>query len=162
MAIQANINQMLSLAGLLATQSPTLRAKAETRAKMANLAKQEKAVRTQIDVAEDITDKETYYEDLVDIKKQQFETKPTEETYSELKDIQPKRLMTFEADPEEIAQEIYEEETRVNEIKENVDRFRRADENLKTQQEARRETRKRILEGTPSEYLMRGADIWAR
>lgn len=152
--IQANVNQMISLAGLLASQNPELRAKSEQRAKMAGLAKQEKVARTQIEAAEG-ADKEAYYEDLVDIKRQQFETKPTAETYGEYKDIQPKRLGTTEADPEEIAMEIYEEEQKEAEVKSYLDQFRKADQHLADTLAAKTETRKRILQGTPSEYLLR-------
>lgn len=158
MSIQSNINQMISLAGLLASQSPALRAKSEQRAAMRNLAKQEDIVKKQIDIAQP-GDKERYGEELLNIKEKQFETMPTEETYSELIKMRPGQSTTIEESPEDIAQEQIDIETKQKAVQEYKDSFKKADNELAEEQKIRRETRKRILEGTPSAYIMRG-DEW--
>lgn len=51
MSIQSNVNKMLSIGALLASQNPALKAQAEARAKSTQLSKQRENLQKQIDVA---------------------------------------------------------------------------------------------------------------
>ena len=68
------------------------------------------------------------------LKERRFELDPSEETYKSFKD-------TAEG---------------ISKTNKFTEAFRQADESILNKQKALEETRRRILEGTPSEYLMRG------
>lgn len=154
--IQSSINQMISLTGLLASQVPAFKAGAEKRAEISRLGKKEQAITKAIETAADTKDKEAYAEELTKVKKQQFEVNPTEESYKAYYDTMPHQFAVIEAEPYEIAQELYETEQKEAEVESYLQQFRKADTHRAEAQAAKMETRRRILEGTPSEYLMRG------
>lgn len=149
--IQANINQMISLAGLLASQSPALRAGAERRALQRDLERKEEARAVEREVlsktvpptqerSELLTNVQS---ELADIKKQQFELDPSAESYeSYYKTKKGADLLKKVTDPN------YKTPSEI--------RTELADKHRSEAQAAKMETRRRILEGTPSEYLMRG------
>lgn len=150
--IQSSINQMISLAGLLASQNPALQAASAKKTEIKQLKKKEEAVRSQIENIENIAEKEPYGKELTEIKKQQFEVDPSSETYKAWKETEPKRLLEAEEDPEEIAKERFESEQKEKEIQDYLDWFRTADQSAAREQEKRREIRRRILEGTPYQF----------
>lgn len=170
--IQANVNQMISLASLLASQSPAYKAAVEKRGIAKNIAKETKALTEQagpaFSAAEEaiqginLVDADKvpeYAEQTVDpamenveellqrkteLAKQEFELKPSEATYN--KYLAGKRaIKSYEARATG---------TR-NIIAEMKAERAAADTQLQARQEAMRETRRRILEGTPSEYVLR-------
>lgn len=151
MSIQSNINQGLSLAALLATQNPSLQEIAKKRSEIASLNKQEKAINAAIEsTGKDIAAKEPYGEQLTEVKKRQFELDPTAESFKAYKETTPTRVATFEADPEEIAQERYESELKEQEVNQYLQMYRNAEtkaqETLQTKQEEKRKTRRNFLD----------------
>ena len=83
MNVQSNINQMLSVAGMLATMNPELRAKAEKRSEIRGLKKQRKTLTQARDVAVEENKYglgEEYQKNLIDVNRKLFETDPSEET----------------------------------------------------------------------------------
>lgn len=140
MNIQSSINQGISLATLLATQSPGLKAMGEQKAALAKIDKQEAILNRKKSV----------------IAKQ--ESTPTVKNFSEnmitnskddndimREDIALKK-QRFDIDPSEASYRAYTESVK----------RQQADISARQKQEQAIETRRRILEGTPSEYLMRG------
>jgi hypothetical protein len=109
MSIQANINQQLSLAGVLLTQNPAAKAAAERRQERTSLKRQEQAINRAIEATgSDIAAKEPYGEDLAAVKKRQFELDPSDKTWAEYKGTQTRKVAESPADEEEIIQERYE------------------------------------------------------
>lgn len=163
MSVQANINQMLSLAGILASQNPTLQAKVKRRTELSSLSKQEKALRTAIAAIDaNIAAKEPYGEQLSEVKKKQFELNPTDESFKAYTDITPKRVATTEATPEEIAQERYESEQKESEVNQYMQADKKASEAVEKRNaeiKKSREFAKMITEGVsnlsfnPNEYV---------
>lgn len=177
--IQASINQAISLTALLATQNPAIQAKGAKRAELSDIDKKLENLRDEAltiaksDMPEDVdvpvvrtamelsdigeTDKAVEvlksltpeqrkeYGDMLTamsekgqlaagLKARRFELDPSEETYKSFKD-------TAEG---------------VGKTTKFAEAFSKADESILNKQRALEETRRRILEGTPSEYLMRG------
>lgn len=90
MSIQANVNKMLSLGALLASQNPTLKAQAEAREKGAQLEREAAGIQKQIDIAKPHgkAGKPTTSQakvDLADIRRKQFELNPTEQSFQEFR-----------------------------------------------------------------------------
>lgn len=151
MSIQANINTMLSLAGILASQNPSLQAMAKKRSDIANLNKQEKAINAAIAATgANIAAKEPYGEQLTEVKKKQFELDPTAESFKAYKETEPRRVLTTEAEPEDIARERYESELKEQEVNQYLQMYRNAEtkaqETLQTKQEEKRKTRRNFLD----------------
>lgn len=165
--IQSSINQMISLAGLLASQSPAAKAEAEKRSKM-KLLKQEAETLNARDAAlrkaySDFqsapgtpeTGEKEYKEILkerADIAKRQYEINPTEETYAAYaeaeKAMKPDRIVT-PADPDEIGMEAYdaaEEQATLDWYANQANRFNTADASVSDAQNRLRETRRRSRE----------------
>lgn len=125
-AIQSGINQLFATAGIMARLSPELSAKAETRTKLANLKKQEETMAEARDIATNFTEKEQYQEDIHDIKKQIFETDPTAESYKEYRESAlTGKSIEIPADPDEIAQEIAEQELYEEDIRRRVEALKK-------------------------------------
>lgn len=135
--IQSSINQMISLAGLLATQSPSIKAGAEKRMAEKNLKAREEiiqkkreamttsAVLKNVEAAE--AEGEAILQEERDIAKARYDLDPTEETYEALSKAERALhpiTYTAEADPEEIAREAVEEEQRLAEIEYYKDFYR--------------------------------------
>lgn len=158
MSVQANINQMLSLAGILASQNPSLQAAVKRKSELSRLNKKEKALRTAIAATgANIAAKEPYGEQLSDVKKKQFELNPTDETFKAYEDITPKRVSETAADPDEIAKERYENEQKQQEVDQELQRLKNADKSASAAVEKRnteikksREFAKMITEGVPN------------
>lgn len=127
--IQSSINQMISLAGLLASQSPSIRAGAEKKIQEKKLKAREDIVRKKreamtgpavlanVDTAE--AESEAILQEERDIAKERYDIEPTEATYEALskaeRALHP-ATYTIEADPEELAREAVEAEEREQEI----------------------------------------------
>lgn len=166
MNIQASVNQGISLATLLATQSPGLKAMGEKASKLNELSKKEQAITEARDIASGKNkegtlspkEAEAYQEELQSIKKQQFELDPTAESYQAYKEAAPygEERVLMEEEPFEIAKGLYQEQEREKEVEDWLKYFNRADTSVATKQQQISETRRRILEGTPSEYILRG------
>lgn len=119
--IQSGINQLFTTAGVMARLNPELSAKAENRAKLANLKIQEVAATEARDTATNIIDQEQYQKDIQGIKKQIFEADPTKSNYEAYQKANPVQgTVTTEADPEEIAMERAEEAAKEQEVQERV------------------------------------------
>ena len=154
MSVQSNINQMLSLAGLLASQSPALKAGAERRVLRKDLERKAEARSVEREVlsktvpptqerSELLTNVQS---ELADIKKAQFELDPSAESFeSYYKTKKGADLLKKVTDPN------YKPPSEI--------RRELADQRMAEAQAAKKETRTRILEGTPSAYIMRG-DEW--
>lgn len=115
MSIQAGINQSISTLGGLAMLNPSLRAMAEKRSTLKNLKEQEKGITSARDIAlqagqaDDVMD---YQTKLANVKKAQFETDPStesfqayQEAYASTPEASAKRATHIPADPEEIGRE---------------------------------------------------------
>lgn len=128
MSIQANINQQLSLAGVLLTQNPATKAAAERRQEKTSLKRQEQAINRAVEATgSDIAAKEPYGEDLAAVKKRQFELDPSAKTYAEYKSTVPTTVLEAPADEEEIIQERYETASREQAINDRVNAMLQAD-----------------------------------
>ena len=158
MSIQSNINQTISLASLLVSNNESLQAAARKKRETANLALQEEAVKSAIEATgSDLAAKEPYGEQLTEIKKKQFELNPSAESFAAYKSTMPTKVTEAEADPEEIASEIYESEKAEHEIRSMVDAMHAADkaaiEASKVETERLKRSRdfaKKITEGVPN------------
>ena len=105
---------------------------------------------------------------MANVSKQIFETDPTEATAkSYLEDRymstegEKERTITIPAEPEEIAQEMYEEELKQKEVDQYLQMYRNAEtkaqEMLKTKQEEKRKTRRNFLDYMKDEPTSLGA-----
>lgn len=158
MSIQANINQQLSLAGVLLTQNPATKAAAERRQERTSLKRQEKAINKAIEATgADIAAKEPYGEDLAAVKKRQFELEPSAKTYADYKGTQTIKVAEIPADEEEIIQERYEAASSEQAINDRVNAMLEADRsaaNAITAERARilrsRDFARMITEGVPN------------
>lgn len=153
MSIQSTINQGISVASLLISQNPAVQSKAKDRAEFRNLTKQEKALNKTIEsLGDDLAAKEPYGEQLADVKKRQFELKPSAETLKAYKDVKPERVAETPADPYEIARERIETEEAEEEINSIVRAARKARNATLAAQEERRNARAAIMTGVPESY----------
>ena len=124
--IQSGINQLITTAGVMARLSPELSAKAENRAKLANLKKQEEATTKARDAATNIIDQEQYQKDIQGIKKQIFEADPTKESYEAYQKANPVQgTIETEPDRDEIAREIAEKELYEEDIRRRVEALKK-------------------------------------
>lgn len=150
MSIQSTINQGLSLTGLLITQT----AGYKSAAKAHELDTQVKKVEKQIDIVgaknyqvqglDKGAEVKNLREKSIELQKEAFETAPTKKR--------------FDAYAHEAGfQSWRERQTKTAELRAaNAKAMReRADAEARAAQEARLETRKRLLTGTPSEYLLK-------
>lgn len=93
MSIQANVNQMLSLGALLASHNPALKAKAEARAKEAELAKQAEGYEKELHIAKQHRQGKSEIgisarQNLLKTRQKQHSMNPSEETYAKLKEAE--------------------------------------------------------------------------
>ena len=154
MSIQATLNQGLSIAALLATQSPAYKAKQEERLASDKLARKESALRQQIESISNIAEKESVGKELSEVKKQQFELKPSSESYKAYKETTTQPVATFHADPEELAMEAAESrfakeqfETRVNDILGQLrEASQKASTSVQAAQEQKRKSRRNFID----------------
>lgn len=93
MSIQSNVNQMLGMASLLATQHPAIREHAAKRQHVRALETKadtlEKALKTA-----DVNDTGPLGDELIATRKALFETDPTKWRYDEYTNLKPKHVMT--------------------------------------------------------------------
>lgn len=158
MSIQANINQQLSLAGVLLTQNPASKAAAERRQEKTSLKRQEQAINKALEaIGPSNAAREPYGEDLAAIKKRQFELDPSAETWADYKGTQTRKVAESPADEEEIIQERYEAESREQAINNRVSAMLQADRSAAdaiTAERARilksRDFARMITEGVPN------------
>lgn len=156
MNIQSNINQTLSIAGMLASMNPTLQAKAKQRADVSRLTKQKESLSKATSVMAESNKHEmaqSYLDQTADISKQIFELDPTEanaqsylKDYSKSTEGMQKRAINIPEEPEKIAQGLYEEELKQKEVDRYLQMYRdaeiQAQENLKLKQDEKRNSRK--------------------
>lgn len=161
MSIQATINSTLSLASLLATQSPGLKAKAEKRAELKSLGRKEEVLSKAVSesagdpkIGQELTDK------LGEIKKQQFELDPSDKSFQAYRqqhyhttEGQQERATTFREDPQAVAEELYDELQYKREVAANLEAMMKPQEaSVKAQdavivaQEQKRKTRRNFLD----------------
>ena len=128
MSIQSTLNQGLSIAALLTTQSPGFKAKQEARIQTRNLAQQEKAINKQLEAlpAGDLEKREQLRGDLTEIKDKQFRLNPTKETYEAYSEMRGGQTQVAKEDPLNVAQELFEDEQRQQEINSYLDQMRAA------------------------------------
>lgn len=89
MSIQSNINQMLSIAGLLISQNPTIKAAAEKKSQNEALKKRDVEIEKALAVSKG-KDRKLYHEltgELSQIRKKEFLADPTTESLGAYKDI---------------------------------------------------------------------------
>ena len=80
MSLQSNVNQALSIAGLIASQNPTLKAATEKRAELKQLERRAQTLTKSAEVSGRGRKPElaqAYREELAEVRKKQFETDPT-------------------------------------------------------------------------------------
>ena len=97
MSIQSNINQMLSIAGLLISQNPTVKAKTEKKAQSEALKKRDVEIEKALAVSEG-KNKQLSHEltgELSQIRKKEFVTNPTAESLGAYQDTS-KKLSKYE------------------------------------------------------------------
>jgi hypothetical protein len=135
MSIQSSINQGLSLAALLATQTPEYKAAAEKRSKLKNLDAREKAVEKQtqaIAFNEELGPEESipfHGAKMADIYEERFNVDPTAETLEKIRGFVDERDHGVEKNHEE---QLAEQEA-----------YAAPDQALAKEQAVRRESRKR-------------------
>ena len=166
MSIQSNVNTALSLASLLATQNPALRAKAEKRAELKSLGRKEEVLSKAVSesggagdskIAQELTDQ------LGELKKQQFELDPSAESFQAYRqqryhttEGQKERTTTVREDPQAVAEELYEKAQYKREVLSNLDAMMnpgkaqeaaaKAQEATKVAQEQKRATRRKFTD----------------
>ena len=156
MSIQSNINTALSLASLLATQSPTLKAKAEERAELKKLGHRETVTKEAYKEAAKVSDVETaeqLEQQLEDIQTQKFNLRPSADILSEKL---ANRYGQFD-DPEMEAAS-----SKITEAKSRIERYKaekKAAEELKAKQEERRKSRRKFIDFMKDEPTSLGATI---
>lgn len=179
MSVQSSINQMISLTSLLASQSTGLKAMGEKRTKLNDIKQREATLEKQKGV---LPTKEVKAEQIK-LAKQKLDIDPTDENYKTYLELTKPEMRET---PEDTAREAYEYEKEVSEgtregraiteeeyinpnettsevyeaeVNRYLEGFRMADKSLADKAAAQRETKRRILEGTPSEYLLERGDI---
>lgn len=168
MSIQSNINQMSSVALLLATNNPTIRAAVDKREKMSKLAKQKEVLTRARDIMGESGRPEQaqgYQDEIAAVSKAAFETDPTKATAEK---YLAERYYSTEglkerAKPEEIAQEMYRKELREEEIQSLLNQYReagrKAQEHLAVKQEEKRNTRRNFLDYIKNEPTSFGGSV---
>jgi predicted component of type VI protein secretion system len=132
MSIQSNLNQAMSIAGLLYNQSAAGQAKAEARKEQRHfekLGRKEELLTKAMDTAS--AEGKTHIAEELDpelraVQKERFSINPTEETLGKLTSRDPETGWVEEASPEEIAQERWETEQKENEVNQYLDMYRQA------------------------------------
>jgi hypothetical protein len=177
--IQSSVNQMISLAGLLASQNPALQAASAKKTKLNDIKQKEAILEKQKGV---LPDKEVKAKQ-VKLAKEKLDIDPTDENYKTYLELNKPEMRET---PEDTAREAYEYEKEVSEgtregkaiteeeyinpnettsevyeaeVNRYLEGFKMADKSLADKAAAQRETKRRILEGTPSEYLLERGDI---
>lgn len=136
MSIQATINQGLSIAGLLFQQTPFAKSQTEKRLEEQKKARDIKQTTSQIKQYEDVLKQEGLSADFRESLGSDLEEQvtnlvkldPSKENIKKLQQVRmpkPGEGTPIEADPEEIAQEIFESEERERDIRERVDFLKR-------------------------------------
>lgn len=168
MSIQSTINQGLSLASLLISQNPKLKAMGEQRGALRKLDKEEKVLLGQLNQltpAEKVTasgevteigDELEITEKLSDIAKKRFETKPSEDTYAAYLDAKYKRAADYDSPEKAKGRQFLREVSMMS--------AKRAEAETKAQEASRLEAErlsksrafaKMVMEGTIPEYGVR-------
>ena len=99
MSIQAAVNQTLSIAGLLISMNPTLKAAAERNQQKAALSRRAGILEKGLEIAKASGDKDLNQElsqKLSETKKEQFMKDPTSESYSAYQQVEQQRRMSAE------------------------------------------------------------------
>ena len=164
MSIQANINQMLSLAGILASQSPQLTAMAKKREELSELSKKEKVLQKQYEIVSgstapkegesdkrpvadefgtevftgipDVNRAEKIEGELANIAQERFVFSPSDETYA----------AALQSDQEPGPNVPKEASERVSAFKRHLEAEKKAQEAVKVKQEETRKTRRNFLD----------------
>lgn len=167
MNIQSNINQGLSVASMLITMNPIVRAKAEEKKEIKGLEKQEKALKSQykqvagkveygspMDITERADDlnlsrftqppdpgRAAKIEDkLQEVKEKQFELKPSSETYSKALAADYGQFEGLETETAQVRQ--FQEN--LNALAKQQEEERKAQEAMTAKQEERRKGRRKF------------------
>jgi hypothetical protein len=177
MSIQSNVNQMISIAGVLLNTNPTLQARAKAREE----AKAKELERKK--TLENLTQKKAILKEGIDVaageakpevgeallKKygatalEQFELDPTKENLADYTSTLPGPSVTFKEEPEKIAQELYEEEEYQREVQDYLNMYRGMSEKatgvLSAKQEEKRKTRRNFLDYIKEEPTSLGGTV---
>lgn len=89
MSIQSNVNQMLGMGTLLATQHPVMRELAAKRQNVRTLETKAETIEKALKVPSNLNDKEPLGEELTEVRKQLFEADPSEKRYEEYARTKP-------------------------------------------------------------------------
>lgn len=179
--IQASINQAISLTALLATQNPAIQAKGAKKAELKDIDKKIKNLKEEAftiaksDMPEDSHAYAPIIKQAMEFSDQGEQEKAIEilkglppehrEKYGEMLNAMSEKGQLaaglkerrFELDPSEETYKSFKDTAEgISKTNKFTEAFRQADESILNKQKALEETRRRILEGTPSEYLMRG------
>ena len=182
--IQASINQAISLTALLATQNPAVKAYGEKKSEIKNIDKKLKNLREEAFtiVKSDTPEDANVYDPVVATAAtaMDFSNKGDQEGAAKILEVLPEdkrkeyadvlsamsekgqlavnlKERKFELDPNEQTYKAFKKSAEyLGEIDEFTEAFRQADVNVANKQKALKETRRRILEGTPSDYLLKG------
>lgn len=101
--IQSNINQMLSVAGVMANLNPTLKAKAEARQQQESMRKESESLSSQYNVLAKKRSKVAAEQRAIirekqgELARQQFEMDPSDDTYNALLKIKKKSNSALKA-----------------------------------------------------------------
>lgn len=151
MSIQSNINQMISLASILSSQTEGYKTKQEAK----RLGKKERALTEARDIAaKEGTGRgtkmaEQYQEQIQEVKKAQFENAPSAQGLREIEDLE-RPVATIQEEPEEIAKQRFEAEEREREVNDFLDQYRKASQTarnaLEVKQAEKRDSRASFLD----------------
>ena len=146
MNIQSNVNQLISVAGLLATQSPAYKTAIEKQGKLRSLGKQEKVLNEQLKTLNEAKqggfDRERIGEELQSIAQQRFEIDPSKKTLESLRAVTPIKGEPWPADPEEIALERFQEYEREQEVEDYFNMYKEASEKAKQATQVKQEEKR--------------------
>lgn len=182
MSIQSNVNQSLSLAGLLAASSPTIKDFAERQAKIREIKTKEKLLKKQYEVVggksrpatagdtilppsqlikggtevivqpPSLEKAKEIQDKLTELKQEKFDIKPTEENYSEA-------LRSRYEGPSDLDTSVYDE-FNLNIQAENArKKAQEAWERTKAEQAARRKSRRKFIDYIKDEPTSLGATV---
>lgn len=143
MNIQSNINQTLSLAGMLIAMNPTVKARAETREALSKLSREEQVLSKQYEhLAYDPERAGAVESRMTDIAQKQFETDPSEASYEKL-------LRTYYEGSPLLSPEV---SARVNQIRSEI----KARQSVTAKQEQKRASRRKFTDYLQDEPVLGG------
>lgn len=146
MNIQSNLNQLISVAGLLTMQSPAYRASAEKQRNLGILRNKKRVLNEQLETLNEAkqygAERERIGEELQSVAQQEFEIDPNKQTLAELRSLTPIPGEPVQADPEEIAQERFEQYEFEQEVDQYFNMYKDASEKAKQATQVKQEEKR--------------------